>query len=338
MRKKISIIGSGNVGAATALWIARNELGDVVLYNRTRGLAEGKALDLKESSPVDGFDLTITGTDQIEHTRDSDVVVLTAGMARQPGMSRDDLLTMNASIISAISAQIAVTSPNAVVIVVSNPVDTMVHVAAEATSFPKQRVMGMAGILDSARFRTFIALELGVSVEDTNALVLGGHGDFMVPLPRHASVGGIPLGDLLPENKIEALIERTRQGGAEILALQKVSSAYFAPAAAVGQMVEAIVKDKKRVLPCVAYLQGQYGIRDLFMGVPTVIGAKGIERILELKLNSQELEALHKSADAVRKQVARFGAQAAIPPGPGRPPSASLQHESNEKRKVSEPL
>jgi malate dehydrogenase len=338
MRKKISIIGSGNVGAATALWVARKELGDVVLYNRTRGLAEGKALDLKESSPVDGFDLAITGTDQIEQTRDSDVVVLTAGMARQPGMSRDDLLTMNASIISAISEQIAVASPNAVLIVVSNPVDTMVHVAAEATSFPKQRVMGMAGILDSARFRTFIALELGVSVEDTSALVLGGHGDFMVPLPRHASVGGIPLSDLLPENKIQALIERTRQGGAEILALQKVSSAYFAPAAAVGQMVEAIVKDKKRVLPCVAYLQGEYGIRDLFMGVPTVIGAKGIERILELKLNSQELEALHKSADAVRKQVARFRGQAAMPSSPGRAPSASHQHGSNETRKVSEPL
>lgn len=309
MRKKISIIGAGNVGSATALWIARNELGDVVLYNRTRGLAEGKALDLKESSPVEGFDLSITGTDQIEQTRDSDVVVLTAGMARQPGMSRDDLLTMNASLISTIGAQIAKTSPNAVVIVVSNPVDAMVHVAAEATSFPRQRVMGMAGILDSARFRTFIALELGVSVEDTNALVLGGHGDFMVPLPRYASVGGIPVVDLLPESRIAALIERTRQGGAEILALMKVSSAYYAPAAAAGQMVEAVVRDKKRVLPCVAYLQGEYGIRDLFMGVPAVIGAKGIERILELKLNDHELQALHKSAEAVRAQVVRFGGQ-----------------------------
>jgi len=214
MRKKISIIGAGNVGSATALWVARNELGDVVLYNRTRGLAEGKALDLKESSPVEGFDLSITGTDQIEQTRDSDVVVLTAGMARQPGMSRDDLLTMNASLISAIGAKIAQTSPNAVLIVVSNPVDAMVHVAAEATSFPRQRVMGMAGILDSARFRTFIALELGVSVEDTNALVLGGHGDFMVPLPRYASVGGIPVVDLLPESRIAAdAALRLLQGG-----------------------------------------------------------------------------------------------------------------------------
>jgi len=307
MRKKISIIGAGNVGSATALWIARNELGDVVLYNRTRGLAEGKALDLKESSPVEGFDLSITGTDQIEQTRDSDVVVLTAGMARQPGMSRDDLLAGNASLISTLGAQIAKTSPHAVLIVVSNPVDAMVHVAAAATAFPKQRVMGMAGILDSARFRTFIALELGVSVEDTNALVLGGHGDFMVPLPRYASVGGIPVVDLLPESRIAALIERTRQGGAEILALMKVSSAYYAPAAAAGQMVEAVVRDKKRVLPCVAYLQGEYGIRDLFMGVPAVIGVNGIERILELKLNDHELQALHKSAEAVRAQVVRFG-------------------------------
>jgi malate dehydrogenase len=309
MRKKISIIGSGNVGAATALWVARKELGDIVLFNRTRSLAEGKALDLKESSPVDGFDLAIAGTDQFEDTGESDVVVLTAGMPRQPGMSRDDLLNMNASIVSAICVQIAKTSPNAVLVVVTNPVDAMVHVAANATLFPRHKVMGMAGILDSSRFRTFIALELGVSVEDTNALVLGGHGDFMVPLPRHASVGGIPVSDLLPEDRITALIERTRKGGAEILALEKVSSAYYAPAAAVGQMVEAIVKDKKRVLPCVAYLQGEYGIHDLFMGVPAVVGAKGVERILELRLNAAEFEGLHKSADAVKEQVARFAEQ-----------------------------
>lgn len=330
MRKKISIIGSGNVGSATALWIARNELGDVVLYNRTRGLAEGKALDLKESSPVDGFDLSITGTDQIEQTRDSDVVVLTAGMARQPGMSRDDLLAGNAALISAISTKIAANSPNAVLIVVSNPVDAMVHVAASASGFPKQRVMGMAGILDSARFRTFIALELGVSVEDTNALVLGGHGDFMVPLPRYASVGGIPLVDLLPESRIHALIERTRQGGAEILALMKVSSAYYAPAAAAGQMVEAVVRDKKRVLPCVAYLQGEYGIRDLFMGVPAVIGAHGIERIFELKLNDHEMQALHKSADAVRAQVVRFGGQGFTASAPSSPSGSGKAGTSTE--------
>jgi malate dehydrogenase len=303
MRKKISIIGSGNVGAATAMWVARKELGDIVLYNRTRGLAEGKALDLKESSPVDGFDLAIVGTDQLDDTGDSDVIVLTAGMPRQPGMSRADLLNVNASIVSSICVQIANTSPNAVLIVVTNPVDAMVQVAANATMFPRQKVMGMAGILDSARFRTFIALELGVSVEDTNALVLGGHGDFMVPLPRHASVGGIPLSDLLPEDRIAALVERTRRGGAEILALEKVSSAYYAPAAAAGQMVESIVRDKKRVLPCVAYLQGEYGINDAFMGVPVLLGSSGVERVFELKLNASELEAIRQSAKSVRQPV-----------------------------------
>lgn len=316
MRKKISIIGSGNVGAAIALWVALKELGDIVLFNRTRSLAEGKALDIKESSPVDGFDLSLTGTDRFEDTGESDVVVLTAGISRQPGMSRDDLLNMNASIVSEICLQIAKTSPNAVLVVVTNPVDAMVHVAANATLFPRHKVMGMAGILDSSRFRTFIALELGVSVEDTNALVLGGHGDFMVPLPRHASVGGIPVSDLLPEDRIAELIERTRKGGAEILALEIVSSAYYAPAAAAGQMVEAIIKDKKRVLPCVAYLQGEYGIHDLFMGVPAVIGAKGVERILELRLNAAEFEVLQKSADAVRKQVARFRGQTFRTPSP----------------------
>jgi malate dehydrogenase len=322
MRRKISIIGSGNVGAATAMWIARKELGDVVLYNRTRGLAEGKALDLKESSPVDGFDLEIAGTDQLEDTSESDVVVLTAGMPRQPGMSRSDLLHMNASIVSALCMQIARFSPGAVLVVVSNPVDAMVHVAANATSFPRHKVMGMAGILDSARFRAFIALELGVSVEDTSALVLGGHGDFMVPLPQHASVGGIPVSDLLPEDRIAALIERTRKGGAEILGLEKVSSAYYAPAAAAGQMVEAVVKDKKRVLPCVAHLQGEYGIHGLFMGVPAVVGASGVERILELRLNASEFDALQKSADAVKEQVACLGGQTFEPsPAPGSPAS-----------------
>jgi len=326
MRKKISIIGSGNVGAATALWVALKELGDIVLFNRTRSLAEGKALDIKESSPVEGFDLSLTGTDRFEDTWESDVVVLTAGMSRQPGMSRDDLLNMNASIVSEICLQIAKTSPNAVLVVVTNPVDAMVHVAANATLFPRHKVMGMAGILDSSRFRTFIALELGVSVEDTNALVLGGHGDFMVPLPRHASVGGIPVSDLLPEDRIAALIERTRKGGAEILALEKVSSAYYAPAAAAGQMVEAIIKDKKRVLPCVAYLQGEYGIHNLFMGVPAVVGTNGVERILELRLNASEFDALQKSANAVKVQVARFLGQTFRAPSPDLQSPASFGH------------
>lgn len=279
------------------------ELGDIVLFNRTNGLAEGKALDLKEASPLEGFDLAIQGTDRYDATEDSDVVVVTAGLPRQPGMSREELLKRNAAIVRDTCVQIARFSPNAVLIIVTNLVDAMVHVAARATAFPKRRVMGMAGILDSSRFRTFIALQLGVSVEDTSALVLGGHGDFMVPLPRHASVGGIPITDLLLADRIQALIERTRKGGEEILGLQKVSSAYYAPAAAVEQMVEAIVRDKKRVLPCVAHLQGEYGIDDIFMGVPVIIGAGGVERVLELKVNAMELEAIRRSADAVKRLV-----------------------------------
>lgn len=303
MRKKITIIGSGNVGATVALWTALKELGDIVLFNRTKGLAEGKALDLKEASPLEGFDLAIQGTDQYDATRNSDIVVVTAGLPRQPGMSREELLKRNAAIVWDTCVQIAKFSPEAVLIMVTNPVDAMVHVAAQATSFPKHRVMGMAGILDSSRFRTFIALELGMSVEDTSALVLGGHGDFMVPLPRHASVGGIPLTDLLSDGRIQALIERTRKGGEEILALEKVSSAYYAPAAAVELMVEAVLRDKKRVLPCVAYLQGEYGIEGLFMGVPVIIGAGGVERVLELKVNAMELEAIRRSAEAVKRLV-----------------------------------
>lgn len=303
MRKKITIIGSGNVGATLALWSALKELGDIVLFNRTKGLAEGKALDLKEAAPLEGFDLSIHGTDQYDDTKDSDVVVVTAGLPRQPGMSREELLKRNAAIVRDTCVQIAKFSPEAVLIMVTNPVDAMVHVAASATSFPKRRVMGMAGILDSSRFRTFIALELGVSVEDTNALVLGGHGDFMVPLPRHASVGGIPITDLLSEDRIRALIERTRKGGEEILSLEKVSSAYYAPAAAVEHMVEAVVRDKKRVLPCIAYLQGEYGIDGICMGVPVILGGSGVERVLELNVNAMELEAIRRSADAVRALV-----------------------------------
>lgn len=306
MRKKITIIGSGNVGATAALWVALKELGDVVLYNRTKGLAKGRALDLKEASPLEGFDLAIIGTDSFADTKDSDVVVVTAGLPRQPGMSRDELLHKNAAIVEDACVQVVKYSPHAVLIVVSNPVDAMVHVAAKVTGFPTQRVVGMAGILDSSRFRTFIALELGISVEDINALVLGGHGDFMVPLPRHASVSGVPITELLPEERLQALIERTRHGGAEILSLQKVGSAFYAPAAAVEQMVEAIVRDKKRVLPCVAYLQGEYGIDGIFMGVPVLLGAGGVERVLELKLNPDEQEALCKSATAVRNLVAQL--------------------------------
>jgi malate dehydrogenase len=305
MRKKITIIGAGNVGATVALWAAVNELGDVVLFNRTPGLAKGKALDLKSALPVMGVDLAIVGTDRYEDTKDSDVVVVTAGLSRQPGMSRDELLDKNAALVRDICSQVAKYSPDSILIIVANPVDAMVHVASTASGFPKNRVMGMAGILDSSRFRTFISLELGVSVEDISALVLGGHGDFMVPLPRHADVNGIPLTDLLSEDRINALIERTRHGGAEILSLQKVSSAYYAPAAAVAQMIEAIVRDKKRVLPCVTYLQGEYGIDGIFMGVPVLLGAGGVERVFELKLDQAEIEALRKSAEAVRTLVAQ---------------------------------
>jgi malate dehydrogenase len=303
MRKKITIIGSGNVGATAAVWLALKELGDIVLFNRTPGLAKGRALDLMEASPLEGFDLSIVGTDRFEDTKDSDVVVVTAGLPRQPGMSREELLHKNAAIVGEVCARVAQSSPQAVLIVVSNPVDAMVHVAFRASGFPHHRVIGMAGILDSSRFRTFISLELGVSVEDISALVLGGHGDFMVPLPRHASVSGIPLTDLLPEDRIHALIERTRHGGAEILLLNKVSSAYYAPAAAVEQMVEAVVRAKNRILPCVAYLQGEYGIEGLFMGVPVLLGGGGVERVLELKLNPSEEAALKKSAEAVRQLV-----------------------------------
>jgi malate dehydrogenase len=305
-RKKITIVGTGNVGATTALWTALKELGDIVLYNRTLGLAAGRALDLKEASPLEGFDLAIVGTDAYEDTANSDVVVITAGIPRQPGMSREELLDKNAEIVTSISRPIAHYSPHAVLIVVTNPVDAMVHVAHRATGFPTHQVIGMAGILDSSRFRTFIGLELGVSVEDIHALVLGGHGDFMVPLPRHASVSGIPLTELLSQERITALIERTRHGGAEILGLQKVSSAFYAPAAAIEQMIEAVVRDKKRILPCVAYLQGEYGVKGIFMGVPVLLGGAGVERVVELSLTATELSALCSSADAVRTLVARL--------------------------------
>lgn len=306
MRKRITIIGAGNVGATAALWSALRELGDLVLFNRTKGLAEGRALDLKEASPLEGFDLEILGTDRYEDTADSDVVVVTAGASRQPGMSREELLETNAAIVREACVQIARFSPQAVLIVVTNPLDAMVHVAYRASGFPKHRVMGMAGILDSSRFRTFIGLELGVSVEDIHALVLGGHGNFMVPLTRHASISGIPITELLPEDRIASLIERTRHGGAEILSLQRVSSAYYAPAAAVEQMVEAIVKDKKRILPCAAYLEGEYGIDGIFMSVPVLLGSGGIERVVELKLTEAELDALRKSADAVRQLISQL--------------------------------
>lgn len=299
-RNKISIIGAGNVGATAAHWAASKELGDIVLLDVMEGVPQGKALDLMEAAPVEGFDCNIKGTNSYEDTANSDVVIITAGLARKPGMSRDDLLMKNAEIIKGVSEQVARYSPNAYVIMVSNPLDAMAHVAMKATGFPKNRIIGMAGVLDAARLRTFVAMELNVSVEDVNAIVLGGHGDTMVPLARFCNVSGIPITTLIPKNRIDAIVERTRNAGAEIVNLLKTGSAYYSPAASAVQMAEAILKDKKRMIPCAAYLEGEYGIKGLFVGVPVKLGGNGIEQIIELELTPHEMEELKKSAKAVK--------------------------------------
>lgn len=303
-RNKVTVVGAGNVGATCAHWIASKELADVVLVDIVEGMPQGKALDLMQSSPVEDFDLRIVGTNGYEETKGSDVVVITSGIARKPGMSRDDLLATNKKIVGDVSTQIAKSSPDAIVIVVSNPLDAMCHVAAHVTKFPRERVIGMAGILDTARYKTFLAMELGVSVEDIHGMVLGGHGDTMVPLPRHTSVGGIPLAELLPKEKIDAIVKRTASGGAEIVSLLKTGSAYYAPASSVVAMTESILKDKKRVLPCAALLKGEYGYKDLFIGVPCVLGAGGVEKVIEMKLDEGEKKLLDNSANAVRELVA----------------------------------
>src|SRR5215468_2724834 len=284
-RNKVTVIGAGNVGATCAHWIASKELADVVLVDIVEGMPQGKALDLAQAGPVEGYDLQVVGTNGYDETAGSDVVVITSGVARKPGMSRDDLLAINKKIVGDVSANVARTSPDAHVIIVSNPLDAMCHVAHHVLKFPRERVTGMAGVLDTARYKTFIAMELGVSVEDVHGIVLGGHGDTMVPLPRHTSVAGIPLTELLPEDKINAIVKRTAGGGAEIVSLLKTGSAYYAPAASTVDMVESIVRDKKKILPCAAYLEGQYGHRDLFIGVPCVLGAKGVEKVIELRLS-----------------------------------------------------
>ncbi|MDO8445852.1 MAG: malate dehydrogenase [Deltaproteobacteria bacterium] len=299
-RNKITIIGAGNVGATAAHWAASKELGDVVLLDVAEGVPQGKALDLMEAAPIEGFDCNITGTNSYEDTANSDVVIITAGLARKPGMSRDDLLLKNADIIRGVSGQVARYSPEAYIIMVSNPLDAMSHVAMKATGFPKNRVVGMAGVLDAARFRTFVAMELNVSVEDVHALVLGGHGDTMVPLARLCNVSGVPITNLISKDRIDAIVERTRNAGAEIVNLLKSGSAYYSPAASAVQMAEAILKDKKRVIPCAAYLEGEYGIKGLFVGVPVKLGAGGIEKIIELELTPHEMEELNKSAKAVK--------------------------------------
>jgi malate dehydrogenase len=308
-RRKVTVIGAGNVGATTAQRIAEGGLADVCLIDVVEGLPQGKALDLAESSPVQGHDHAIVGTNDYADTAGSDIVVVTAGLARQPGMSRDDLLLKNAGIVRTVVANAAAHSPNAILIVVTNPLDAMVHVALSASGFPKNRVIGMAGVLDSARFRTFIAEELDVSAADVSAFVLGGHGDTMVPLPRFSTVAGIPLPELMKPDRIEALVARTRNGGAEIVALLKSGSAFYAPAASVAQMVDAILNDRKRVLPCAVLLAGEYKVDGLVVGVPIVLGSNGVERIIEISLTGEEQAALLASAESVRVLVETMAKQ-----------------------------
>jgi len=303
VRTKISVVGAGNVGATVAQLIAYKELGDVVMVDIIEGLPQGKALDLLEAGPVEGYDSQVSGANNYEATADSHIVVITAGIARKPGMSRSDLITTNANIVRAVTEQVVKYSPEALLIVVSNPLDAMVHLAKHVSGFPKNRVVGQAGVLDSTRFRTFIAQELNVSVEDTQAFVLGGHGDTMVPLPRYSTVAGIPITHLLPQETIERLVQRTRDGGGEIVNLLKSGSAFYAPGAAVVQMVEAIVKDKKRVLPCTVYLEGEYGLRDIYFGVPVKLGAGGVEQIIEIELTADERAALQASAKEVADTI-----------------------------------
>ena len=301
MDKKVTVIGAGNVGATAAQRLAEKELCDVVLVDIIEGVPQGKALDLAEAAPIEKHDAHLVGSNAYDATAGSDIVIITAGIPRKPGMSRDDLLATNAGIVKKVTQEVAGRSPQAVLIIVSNPLDAMCHVAFETSKFPKQRVIGMAGVLDSARFRAFIAMELKVSVENTHAFVLGGHGDTMVPLPRYSSVAGIPITELMAKERIDALVKRTANGGAEIVGLLKTASAFFAPASAAVEMAESILKDKKKILPCAAYLQGEYGIRDLFIGVPVKLGAKGIEQVVEIKLTAEENAALQKSAAAVQE-------------------------------------
>ena len=300
-RQKVTVVGAGNVGATAAQYIVERELADVVLTDVIEGLPQGKALDLLQAGPVHGYDCRLTGANDYSDTAGSDIVVITAGLARKPGMSRDDLLFKNAEIVGAVVQEVVRLSPTAILIAVTNPLDAMAQLAFRKSGFPKHRVIGMAGVLDSARFRAFIAKELDVSVENVTAFVLGGHGDTMVPLPRYSTVAGIPITELLPKERIEALVHRTANGGAEIVNLLKAGSAFYAPGASAVEMVEAILRDKKKVLPCAAYLEGEYGIRGLFVGVPVKLGRRGIEQILQITLTPDEQAALRRSADAVHE-------------------------------------
>ena len=315
MHKKVTVVGSGNVGATTAHWIAAKGLADIVLLDVIEGVPEGKGLDLLEAMPIAGKDIEIKGTENYADTANSDIVVITAGVARKPGMSRDDLLNINLKIMRDVTAEVVKHSPQSILVIVSNPLDAMAYAAYKVSGFPRHRVIGMAGVLDTARFRTFIAKELKVSVSDVTAFVLGGHGDTMVPLPRYSSVGGIPITELLDADTIARMVERTRGGGGEIVKYLKTGSAFYAPGAAVTEMVESILEGRNRILPCAACLEGEYGIHGLFMGVPCKLGERGIEQVFEIKLSEQERAEFNKSAEAVNalaKQVEATLAQAAV--------------------------
>jgi malate dehydrogenase len=306
VRKKVTVVGAGNVGATLVQRIAETGLADVVMVDVVEGVPQGKGLDLMEAGPVLGYDSRIIGANSYDETVGSDIIVITAGLARKPGMSRDDLLAANGDIVKNVARETGKRSPEAVMIVVTNPMDVMAYVAMKATGFPKERVIGMGGVLDSARFRTFIAMELGVSVENTHAFVLGGHGDTMVPLPRYSTVAGIPITELMTKAAIDKLVDRTRNGGAEIVALLKTGSAYYAPSASTLEMVAAVLLDKKKILPCSVYLEGEYGVKGAFAGVPVKLGAKGVEQVVEIKLSADEQAGFMKSVDAVRSGCAKF--------------------------------
>jgi malate dehydrogenase len=302
-RKKITVVGAGHVGANAALWIARKELGDVVLVDIVEGMPQGKSLDMMEASPVEGFDSSIKGSNDYKDTEGSDLVIITAGLPRKPGMSRSDLIDKNSEILKAIVGNVVNFSPNAIIIVVTNPLDVMVYVAWKLSGFPPERVMGMSGALDSARLRAFVAMEMGISVEDVQAMVIGGHADEMVPLKKYTSIAGIPITKLLSPEKIEAIMTRTRNAGGEIVGLLKTGSAYYAPSSAACEMAEAIVKDKKRIIPCAAYCNGQYGVEGVYVGVPVRLGSGGVEEIIEIELDDEEREAFNGSVSAIKKLI-----------------------------------